>query len=204
MRGLTKKLGLGSVVAVVAATAVAGVPTPADGARRTKCVELRGIVAANPQAVVLRRTGGFFVCDVRSRRVRSIGGYDADEAIGIRRVSLAGRYVGFHFHGCNSGGCGAAAFLLDVPAGTRRTLSDPQSPGKALGLQVTATGTIAWVRDRSSPEARRYEVVVAKRGAAPVVVEEGPVADFAVGSLATAGGFLYWFAQGRAKSFSLR
>ncbi len=83
------------------------------------------------------------------------------------------------------------------------TIRNCQAP-KALGLQVTAAGSIAWVRDRSSPQASRYEVVAAQRGASPVVVEEGPVKDFAAGSLATAGGYLYWFAQGRAKSASLR
>jgi hypothetical protein len=199
---------------VVAAVAAAGAVPSSSDARpsRPRCTTHAGVIAANASAVVFRvssrqarrgRDAGSYACDIRSRRVRFLGGFDRDVG-GTRLVRLAGRYVGWHTWLCNAAGCGGGAFVLDVTRGTRRVRDDPEASGPALGLRVTPAGSVAWVRPRFIPGAERYEVVVAEPGAAARVVEDGPLAQFAANSLAVAGGRTYWFAQGRAASAAAR
>lgn len=155
-----------------------------------------------------RLSAGWYACDVRSRRVTSLGEYDPD-CCNTSFVDVAGRYVGWYYKQCQSSGCAASAYVLNVRTGRRRAFDSPTG-NNGLGVRVTSAGSIAWVRQVLTPApqccetVQRYEVVRAEPGGAQTMLEEGQLDQFAPGSLAAAGGRVYWFAQGRAASATLR
>lgn len=180
--------------------------------RRPPCGSYPNTVIANAYARVfrigfrretIRRPEGFYVCDVRSRRLRYLGGYFPDEGGGTRLVRLAGRYVAYEDHSCYRIYCLHAITRVNVRSGHRRWFNEPpigqSEADDALDLEVTARGNVVWIRAVTNPAAPRFDVV-RWDGTEVAMLDSGPLDQIDPDSLAVGGGRAYWFAGGQARS----
>jgi hypothetical protein len=69
----------------------------------------------------------------------------------------------------------------------------------ALDLEVTARGTVVWIRAVARPDVQRFDVV-RWDGTEVTVLDSGPLNEIQADSLAISGGRAYWFASGQARS----
>jgi hypothetical protein len=196
----------GAIAASTCATTQADASPP-----RPRCASYPNTVVANGQVKVfrigfrratVRRPEGFYACDVRSRRLRYLGEDDPD-AGGVRLIRLAGRYVAFEYHLCFTIYCVHAIVRLNVRSGDQRAFDEPpigqSEADNAPDLEVTARGSVVWIRAVTTPGAQRFDVV-RWDGAKVTVLDSGPLDQIDPKSLGISGRRAYWFAGGQARS----
>lgn len=200
-----------ALMAVVIAASTC-TPTHADArSQRPPCGSYANTVVANRHAKVfrigfrretVRRPAGFYVCEVRSRRLRFLGVNERDSG-GIRLVRLAGRYVAFEDHSCYRIYCRHAVIRLEVRSGRKQWFNEPpigrSEADLALDLDVTRRGSVVWIRAVDSPDVQRFDVV-RWDGREVTVLDSGPLDQVEPDSLAVSGRRAYWLVGGQARS----
>lgn len=160
-------------------------------------------VAANSRAEVVRDGSGDYTaygCYRRPRRLTRIGRFDVFDATGPRALRLSGRFVAWDYLRCSKTiDCEARVGVADLRTGKKRgtTLTAPGASG-ATDLEVTATGSAAWIRavgESSTLEVRKFD------SAGESLLDGG--ADIVPDSLAVSGSTVYWTRGDQPKSARL-
>ena len=159
-------------------------------------------VLANPVARVFTRRAGYstttYICDVASRRVRSLGdGETTVTSVILRLKSLSGHFFAYVFDQGERGGATRIVTVVDIRTGRGRAFEQPAQRRNQSGddppvtaLTITAAGSVAWIVGTGPDTPGVYEVHAAPVRGSDTVLSSGAAVE--PRSLAAASGVVYW------------
>jgi hypothetical protein len=207
---LTPRSAIGAVVLAAVATGWSLLePAAAVAGERSRCTTRFTTIAANADVRVYRRGTtrlySAYACNMRTGRRFSLGSFDGDEDFSAYEFRLRGRFVAYDRMTCVNGTeCRAAVRVLDTRlARARRSETLPLRLRRVDGLELSATGAVAWIRERRDLATGTSAVEVRKLDAGgEAILDSAPAIDR--GSLAIGGSTAYWLRGGVAQSASLQ
>ena len=203
------------LVFVLLAGAGAMIGVEAAAAKAVPCSARPGTtVLANPVARVFTRRSGVYstttyVCDVASRRVRSLGDGETTVTKAILRLkSLSGHFFAFVYEKGERGGATRIVSVVDIRTGRGRAFEQPAQRRNQSGedppvtaLTITAAGSVAWIVGTGPETPGVYEVHAVPVGGTDTVLSSGDAVESR--SLAAARGVVYWSEGGAPRRADL-